>query len=90
MVFKPPPDFLNTLFVSLVGRTDKIGRLDSKLFDKILKLFRIVGDVFFDFNIIFFGFFENFIAMFISPGLKTDGIALFLLITGINIGEEII
>ena len=90
MVFEFFPDKLDTTGVVGAGCADKIGWFDTKLFDEFLEFGGIFSDVLFDGNAEALSFAPNFVAMFVSASLETDGVSLFLLIASIDVCQKII
>ena len=70
IVFEALPNQLNATFVGFVGRADKVGWRDAEFFDKIAEFLGVFLYVGFDGEIFLFGFFKDFVAVFVGSGLE--------------------
>ena len=68
-----------------IGGANEIGRFDAKLLDEILELGGVFGNILFDWEVKIFSFVENFVAVFVGAGLKTDDSSLFFLVFLLNL-----
>ena len=69
------PDKLATSAVVGVGSADKIGRSDVELFDELAEFVGVFFDVSFDGDVERLGLVEDFVAVLVGAGLKTNRLA---------------